>query len=140
MKLFTTAIALIALMSATACNDQSQQGYDQSQQGQPGYAPQQDHMVRDGLIGGMVGYWLGRSHGGGGYGYHPAYGYRPAPVIVQHTYVTHNYVRPTYVAPRTFNTYRPTYTGTSSYSTYRPSYSSGSGFSGGSSFRSYRKH
>ncbi len=84
-------------------------------------APQQeDHTIRDGLIGGGIGYMLGRSSSGGGV--------QSAPV--SHTVVNRTIVNKTVVVQRpptpSYNNYRPTPSIRPSYTPTRSSFSTSS--------------
>lgn len=122
----------VAAMAFTGCNDQQpqqvqqyvpQQQYaasDVPQQYQPqvvqqAAAPQEDHTIRDGLIGAAAGYMLGRHTAGSGNGNQGA-GYHPPPVVHNTTVVKKVYVQqdvkqfnrlPVSTTPRS---YRPSFT------------------------------
>jgi len=138
IRRITMCIAMLGAVALAGCfgDQQPQVQYAQPQQFSasdvpPAYQPQpvpqqEDHTIRDGLIGAGVGYMLGRhTAGSGAIGSAGGGGYHAPPTVVHNTIVKKVYVqqnvrqvvRPP--APSTsprFPTSRP--------STYRPSFSS----------------
>ena len=132
MKSFYSVVIVALSLAVAACNDQQPQPqvqqYAPQQQATPAGVPatnqpqvvyqqspqQEDHTVRDGLIGAGVGYMLGRHTAGGGNspansGYSPGYSHPPVvhnTTVVKKVYVQQNvkqYVHPTpTTSPRSF--------------------------------------
>lgn len=128
MKKFLSILSVFALMALQGCNNeqptqesqyvQPQQytasGVSPANQPQVVYqqAPQEDHTIRDGLIGAGIGYMLGRHSNGSGSGAGLVGGQVHQPTVIRNTTIVKKvYVQPAPVrtAPRT---YRPSFSAT----------------------------